>query len=168
MLDSKAATINLSGTTPIKNWTMQAHGLSGEAEMTFSSERRLIGIDSLSFRFPVRNLKGDEPAMDKSAYKALKSDRYKEITFVLLSATVESTKGGQQQIAARGNLRVAGVTRLVTLSMRSTVQSDDSISFTGSQSVKMSDYHVERPSVLFGTVRAGDEMVLHYSLIFTK
>ncbi len=42
------------------------------------------------------------------------------------------------------------------------------ISFAGSEQVKMSDYNVERPSILFGVIKAGDLMTLTYNLIFIR
>jgi hypothetical protein len=42
------------------------------------------------------------------------------------------------------------------------------VTFTGSQHLKMSDYDVERPSLLFGAIKASNDMTLTYKLIFKK
>src|ERR1700733_14680447 len=156
--------MNLSGTTPVKNWSMTAHGLNGDARMDVSKDRHLVGINSLNFSLPVLNLKGEQHAMDEDAYTALKADTYKDIVFKLTSATVEPQSDGFYTIEALGKLTVAGVTKTVTLKMRSQVACDGSIAFTGSENVKMSDYNVERPSHFFGIIKAGDDMTLSYTL----
>jgi len=166
--NSKDVVMYLSGTTPIKDWTMCAHGLSGEALMVITRDNHLNEINSLNFSLPVGNLRGEQCAMDHDAYTALKADHYKDITFKLISATVQPMDEYTYAIAALGNLTVAGVTRIVTLKMRSQVSRDGSITFTGSEDLKMSDYNVERPSILFGTIKAGDRMTLSYTLIFNK
>jgi polyisoprenoid-binding protein YceI len=165
---SKNVVMSLSGTTPLKNWTMFARGLSGSAQMSVSKENQLSEIRSLDFSLPVLNLKGEHPAMDEDAYTALKANKYKEIVFKLVSAEITRIGEHEYKVAALGTLSVAGVTRTVTLQMRSVVASDGSLTFTGSEKLRMSDYDVERPSLLFGTIKAGDNMTLTYTLIFTR
>ena len=150
---SKEVMMNLSGTTPLKNWAMSAHGLNGDARMAVTKDDRLVEIRALSFSLPVLNLKGEQRAMDEDAYKALKADQYKDITFKLTSATVEPQCENHYNVEALGNLTVAGVTRTVVLKMRSQVSRDGSITFTGSENVKMSDYNV----CLLYTSDAADE-----------
>ena len=166
--NSKEVFMSLSGTTPLQDWKMSAHGIQGDAQMVLSDENQLLGIEALTFTLPVRNLKGDKQAMDEDAYHALKADRYKEIIFKLSSANVESKGENLYLIKALGSLTVAGVTRALTLTMHSKISHDGSISFTGSEALQMSDYQVERPSLLFGVIRAGDKMTLTYTLIFSK
>jgi len=165
---TKDVVMNLSGTTPVKNWSMSAHGLNGDARIAVTKDNRLAGIHSLNFSLPVLNLKGEQKAMDEDAYTALKAATYKDIVFNLTSATVEPQSEGFYTIEALGKLTVAGVTKTVTLKMRSQVAKDGSITFTGAESVKMSDYNVERPSHFFGIIKADDNMTLSYTLIFTK
>lgn len=158
----------LAGSTPVKDWKMTAHGLHGEAQMQVSKDNQLLSIEGLAFSLPVHNLKGEGGSMDEHAYRSLKADQYKEITFSLISSTVEPLGPGSYSVKTLGNLSVAGVTRPVTLSMRAQVQRDGSLLFTGAEHLKMSDYNVERPSVLFGIIKADDAMTLTYNLIFSK
>lgn len=167
MSGSDAVGVNLSGTTPINIWTMSARGISGTAQMAVT-EGRLKNIDALTFSLPVHNLKGSHSGMDNAAYDALKANQYKEIVFRLTSATVEAHGDHAYLVNALGELTVAGVTRTVTLNMHSELQPDGSVIFRGAQNLRMSDYNVERPSLLFGAIKARDEMTLTYTLIFTK
>jgi hypothetical protein len=167
MSGSDAVGVNLSGTTPINIWTMSARGISGTAQMAIA-HGKLCTIDALTFSLPVHNLKGSHSSMDNAAYDALKANQYKEIVFRLTTATVEAHGDHAYLVNALGELTVAGVIRIVTLNMHSELQPDGSIVFRGAQNLRMSDYNVERPSLLFGAIRARDEMTLTYTLIFTK
>jgi polyisoprenoid-binding protein YceI len=165
---AKEVMMNLSGTMPLHDWTMSAHGLSGEAKMAITTDNRLTEIQALTFSLPVHNLKGEQTAMDNDAYKALKADQYQDIVFRLISAHIEPGKEKHYNVLARGTLTVAGVTREVVLKMDGNVAKDGSISFAGSEQVKMSDYNVERPSILFGVIKVGDLMTLTYNLVFIR
>lgn len=165
MSPSPSVVIKLEGSTPINTWQMSAHGISGDAQMCVTPQMQLAGIDALEFSLPVRNLRGESEAMDEHAYNALRADQYKDITFQLTSASIAPGREGYL-IEATGTLTVAGVTRPVTLAMHGDVNPDGTITFRGAQNLKMSDYNVERPSLLFGMVRARDEMTLTYTLIF--
>jgi hypothetical protein len=160
--------MNLSGTTPVKNWSMTANGLSGEAKLGVASNGLLSAVEDLVFVLPVHNLKGEVKAMDEDAYEALKADQHKEIVFKLATAAIALQPNNTSLVEAEGSLSVAGVTRKVTLKMYAFVNRDGSVTFTGSKKLKMSDYDVERPSLLFGAIKAGNEMTLTYKLIFTK
>jgi hypothetical protein len=165
---SKDVVMNLSGTTPVKNWSMSANGLSGEAKLGVATNGLLSVVEDLVFVLPVHNLKGEVKAMDEDAYEALKADQHKEIVFKLATAAIVPQPNNTSLVEAEGSLSVAGVTRKVTLRMYAFVNRDGSVTFTGSKKLKMSDYDVERPSLLFGAIKAGNEMTLTYKLIFTK
>lgn len=165
---SKDVVMNLSGTTPVKDWSMTANGLSGEAKLDIASNGLLAAVEDLIFVLPVHNLKGEVKAMDEDAYEALKADRHKEIVFKLKNAAIAPHQNNVSLVEAEGTLSVAGVTRQVTLKMYAFVNRDGSVTFTGSKKLKMSDYDVERPSLLFGAIKASNDMTLTYKLIFTK
>lgn len=165
---SRNVCIRITGTTPIHDWSMCAIGLSGEARMLVTEDDGLEEVRSLDFALPVCNLRGDVRAMDNDAHAALKCDRYKEITFKLIAAKVEPKGAGTYSVSAMGKLTIAGITRTVTLRMRSRMQPDGTITFAGEEQLRMSDYNVERPSLLFGAIKADDVMTLSYSLAFTE
>jgi hypothetical protein len=52
--------------------------------------------------------------------------------------------------------------------MAGEIARDGRVTFVGSEQVKMSDYNVERPSILFGVIKAGDLMTLTYTLVFIR
>lgn len=160
--------MNLAGTSTVKDWSMKAHSLRGEAKMVVTEDNQLMEIPALNFSLPVHNLKGEERLMDEDAYKALKADEYRDIVFTLTSAGLEARGDRHYLIRALGTLSVAGVTKVVNMKMHAQLMPDGTITVVGAEHLKMSDYNVERPSHLFGIVKAGDDMTLTYTLIFMK
>src|SRR6202034_901829 len=117
---------------------------SSQATFEFKpgSADELISVSALSFSLPATNLKSGESGLDKNAYKALKTGQYKNITYTLTSATLLSAKGNKCLLKTLGNLTIAGVAKPVTMNVSCTVNKEGTITCTGSDQLKMSDYGV--------------------------
>ncbi len=160
--------MTLAGTSTLHNWTMTANSFTANATMSLSSSKQLSSISALSLSLPVHNLKSESDGMNSNAYESLKADRNPNITFRLTSATVTSSGGSKYKITALGNLMIAGVTKPVTLIVLATVNSNGSISCSGTVPILLSNYGIERPSFMLGTMKVGDALTLTYSLIFVQ
>lgn len=81
--DPKDINLNLSGTSSLHNWAMNTSTFAGEAQFDFKpgNYNQLTILKSSIFSLVVLDLKSDEKGLDKNAYKALKTDRYKDIFF---------------------------------------------------------------------------------------
>src|SRR5580698_68568 len=79
--NSKDIDMKLSGTSTLHKWTMEAKTFSGEAQFGFAAANadQLNSVKNLSFSLVVRDLKSGEKGLDKNAYKALKTNQYKDI-----------------------------------------------------------------------------------------
>jgi polyisoprenoid-binding protein YceI len=170
ILDTKEIDMKLSGTSTLHDWVMNAQIFTGEAQFIFNVENtdQLKSIKSLSFNLIVTNLKSGEKGLDKNAYKALKTDQYKDILYKLTSATVMPEKGGKYLIKTQGELTIAGVTNDVTMDVYAAINKDGSITCTGSNKLKMTDYQVKPPKFMLGAMKTGDDITLDYTLIYKK
>jgi polyisoprenoid-binding protein YceI len=162
------SSMTLAGTSTTHDWTMTAHSFTGNATMAVSSGGQLSGVSALSLILPVQNLKGDHDGMNTNAYKALKSDQFKDITFKLTSAKVTSAGAKKYKIAALGNLTIAGVTKAVTLNTSATVNANGSISCSGGLPILLSNFGVKPPSLMLGTMKVGNAVTLKYNLGLVK
>ena len=160
--------MTLAGTSTTHNWAMTAHSFTGNATMAVSSSGQLSAVSALNLVLPVQNLKGDHDGMNTNAYKALKSDQFKDITFKLTSAKVTSSGAKKYNIAVLGSLTIAGVTKPVTLNTAATVNTNGTVSCSGSVPILLSNYGVKPPSLMLGTMKVGNAMTLKYNLLLAK
>ena len=165
---SKSATMTLYGTSTLHDWTMIATVFTADAQFTLTPDNQLTAMNALTVTLPVHNLKSEHDGMNGNAYEALKADQFKTIVFQFTSASLTSSGGNKFLIAASGYLTVAGVTHAETLHATGVVNADGSISVSGTVPLKLSDFSIERPSFMLGTMKVGDAMTLNYSLIFVK
>ena len=160
-VDNANSVLTLDGTSNVHDWTENAEQIDGT--MTLVKEGTAIqSISSLSVTVPVSGLKSDKSAMDKNTFKALKGKDHPNILFNLKSAKIEG-----QTIVFIGTLQVAGSTKKVTIQSTYSI-SNAAISIKGKYACKMTDFGVEPPTALLGTMKTGDDITINFDIVFTK
>lgn len=154
--------VTISGSSTLHAWTMTSKDPKVRAELLTDAEGNLNALNSLTLSLRGESLKSGHSAMDKNAYSALDTDTYKYITFTLVSATVNT-----KTIVCKGNLSIAGVTKLITVEASFKESSGKNILCVGTKEIKMSDYGVEPPVFMFGTVKTGDEINIDFNIRLT-
>ena len=168
--DTDDIDIKLQGTSTLHKWEMDARTVEGTAQFGFKpgEENNLTSLKSLFFALEVNDLKSDSKGLDKNAYKALKSDEFKDIHYKLTSATVLPVKGNRYLLKTLGKLTIAGVTREIAMDVSCEVNADGTITCMGSDKLNMTDYNVKPPTFMLGAMKTGDEITLDFTLIYKK
>lgn len=166
---SKIVDIKLNGTSNIHDWEMVATSGTSEASFVVNSNGQVTSLTSLSFVLPAVNLKSGHGQMDKNTYKALNTAKNPNISFTLTSAGITATGGNNYQINAVGKMSIAGVVKQTDLQATGKYNpADKSFTVTGVKKMKMTDYSVDPPKALMGTIKTGDAISISYTLKFTK
>jgi polyisoprenoid-binding protein YceI len=160
----KDVEMKIEGTSTLHDWVSDVTKVKADAKLTFEGQR-LKGIQSLYVSIPVKSIESTKGRiMDNKTYDALKSDRHPNITFKLKNATVTPTGMNSVRVNATGALTIAGTTRTVQLVATGKAGSGNTITFSGSKKLLMSDYNMEQPTALMGTIETGNEVTIRYSL----
>jgi polyisoprenoid-binding protein YceI len=102
-------------------------------------------------------------------YKALNSEKFPEITYHSSYANIRATGKDAYVISAKGELTISGVSKNVWLAAVTTVNPTDmSVQTIGSIRIKMSEYKIDPPSLMLGTVNVGDEITVQFNLNLKK
>ena len=157
--------LTIEGTSNIHDWDMKSNKGACTAEFQFNPSGQLAGLTSLHFTVPAESLKSEHKSMDKNTYKALNTEKYNAITFTAANAIVKPNAKGEYVLTARGNLTISGVTRVVDLVATGTMNADRTITYAGSYKLKMTDYKVTPPSMMFGTIKTGDAITVKFDLV---
>ncbi len=162
--DSKDVAMKLTGTSTVHDWEMEAKKATGEAQFVFKNGE-LQSVESLTFALAVKDLQSDSNGLDKNAYKALKSDEYKNIQYKLSSSTLSPEKEGYL-LKAKGKLAIAGVTNDIVMDIHLVVNKNGAITSKGSYKMNMTDYKVDPPTYLLGTIKTGDAITLDFEVVY--
>lgn len=140
-----------------------------------ASPRDANGLDALirgaqirgvDVELPVLSLKSDKSGLDKNLWKALKAEQHPSIRFQLATYALAPAAGPSDTLRIRGvgTLEVAGVARPDTLEARA-YRNAQGVWLEGSEPLLMSDFGIRPPTMMMGTLRVKDRVVVHYRLL---
>ncbi|MBN8576335.1 MAG: YceI family protein [Cytophagales bacterium] len=155
-------TITIAGTSTMHDWTMTSQQAATQAQFETDAAGQLSKVNSIVVTIPAESLKSGKGAMDKNAYNALKTDKNKDIRFQLDNATVNAGN-----IIAHGTLTIAGSSKPTELTVTAK-QEANGIRFQGSKKIKMTEFNVEPPSFMFGSVKTGDEITITFNITLSN
>ncbi len=115
----------------------------------------------------VENGKPYSDKMDDIMYEKLKAQANPRITYKLTELTLKEpakSKDAPYVFDSKGELQVAGVTNTVSFPVNVQPLGDKKLKVTGTTTVKMSDYKVEKPEVnlVLGKIITGDDVILSF------
>jgi len=114
---------------------------------------------------PVTSLKSKEAALDKNMYKAVNAESCPDISFHLSSYAVSKdtaiTEGYRAQV--NGTLTIACQERPVMLET-GLASGLGALRAQGHYALLMTDYGVKPPTMMLGTIRTKNSVVIHFDL----
>lgn len=153
----------IEGTSTLHDWTCEAERLAGQIRFDDATQRAL----ATTVTVPVDQLECKNGTMNRKMRDALQADAHPSVRFVLLEATSTADEDGTFTLAATGELTVAGTTQPIAMTVEGTVQDDDTVRFTGSYPMQMSDFGVDPPSAMLGTLKTGDAITVYFDVTAT-
>lgn len=157
--------ITIDGTSNLKDWMSVSKNARVAMVMTIDTGG-LKSIQYLMVDVPVKSIKSPKGAvMDNNTYSALKADNYPSIIYKLEKVNNIEKIGEIYVISTVGSLTVAGVNKKIELTVVCYIGKDRNVYFRFSKKIKMTDYNIKLPSILFGLIKTGDEIELKYKLV---
>jgi len=161
----KDVTIKVLGSSNIHDWTMTATGIESQGQFKFDGGQ-LQALTSFSLVVETKSLKSESTSMDGRCYKTIKADQYPKITFKLTSAAVTTLQKNKYIIKASGELTISGATQPVVLTVTAVVNPDNTITCTGAQKIKLTDYKIDPPTFLLGAMKVYNDLTIQYNLTY--
>ena len=127
---------------------------------------RSAGIRTVQVQVPVHSLRSDKSGLDKNLWKDLQADAHPLIRFQLTSyaITPDPASADTVEIRALGVLEVAGSQQPDTLAARAH-RTAEGLWLEGSNTLRMSEFGIHPPTMMLGTLRVADPIVVHYRLL---
>lgn len=164
---SSEYTVTIDGTSNLRDWKESIDTVSGTMEAQVNPDGS-IGLNTIRICMKVMSIKSDMGrVMEKKTYEALKANAHPEIVFTLSTpVNLTPVRNAGTAISVSGNLLLAGVSKPVTMLVKTFEISQGKLQFEGYQHLKMTDFGVRPPTALFGTMRASADITIHFKTNF--
>lgn len=164
------ADIKVLGTSNLHNWSMEDKDVTCTAKFSYVQGRASMpgGLTAFTFSFPVHSLKSGESGMDSKAYGAMKAKDGGNIVFTASASTITPGTANQFTVTSNGRLAIAGVAKPIVLTATCQVKPDGSITCTGTNKLKMSDYGIKPPTYMMGALKTGDALTIDFTMVVKK
>jgi len=182
--DLASSRVTVEGTSTLHNWKVEGQSVKGYLSI---DEQELAALWMRSGPFPhaltatvrvdipVTSLTSRKRGMDETMYKALKATTHPTITYSLKSATILTRQVAQEEdadrsltIEATGVLMVAGVERLMDIPMQVRRLPENRLEIRGDASLRMTEFGIDPPRAMLGTLRTGDEVRVHWTWVLAR
>lgn len=163
---TREALVWVEGTSTLHDWRVESTALDGEVlvpEDFFDDDTASGLVPAGSATLPARSLKSDKRRMDSLMHESLATETHPTIEFGLTDATVDgSPSATEATVRATGRLTVAGVTCDVSVSLRVDRSTPDVMVVSGELPLKMTDFGIDPPRAMLGTLKTGDEVTVGF------
>ncbi|AOW09263.1 YceI family protein [Flavobacterium gilvum] len=159
-LDDKTS-FSVNGTSTMHDWEMKSASKTGTANLTVTNSK-LVDINSIDITLPAESIKSEKKSMDKVAYETLKTDKFKNIKYVLKDAE----KVNETTWNLTGTYTIAGVSKVFKTQVKSTVAANGTVTLQGSNKITFTEFGMKSPTAMFGAIKTGEDLTIKFNLNF--
>ena len=156
MADKATSTVSYAAKHPLHSWEGVSHDVN--CAMIYNDESKQP--ESVAVSIKVASFDSDNNNRDSHAVEAMEGIKFPNVTFT--SSDIKSGDNGA--LTAKGTLTFHGIAKPVTL-QATQKESGGKMTLTGEFPVNMTDYKIERPSLL--GLKTEDAMMLRFNVVFT-
>lgn len=162
-LQPQNSTLTVEGTSTVHDWEAKANKFNAETSLQVENNS-VSQISHVLFTTPAEGLESGKNLMDKKMHEALKAKKHPEIKFSLKEN--EIINGGKATVS--GLLTIAGETKEVDVAVNFDAKNPETLGVQGEVPLKMSDFNIDQPTAMMGTIKTGDEVVVKFNLEFQR
>ncbi len=157
------STLMIKGTSTLHDWISIAE--KSKAFIVLNDKE--TQIEKLNLVVAVASIKNNKGSsmMDKLTREALKESKFPKITYEFINATIIDNQNDILKLKLKGDLTIAGKTKQVLI-VALINKMGSNVTLKGSHKLLMTDFGIDPPTALFGTIKTGDEITIEFSIKF--
>lgn len=164
----KSAKAVIKGSSSLHDWESKVTKMEGKGSFETKDEE-LVAIKNVEIKIAVKGIKSSEgKKMDNKTYDTFKSDKNPYIVYTFSNAVVKVSDSHNVSIEATGKLTMAGNTQPVSLSATGKELANGDLQLSVSKKIKMTDYNMEPPVMMLGTIKVGNEITVDFDIVLEK
>lgn len=165
--------MSVEGGSTVHDWSCPIESLGGSVKIDTAATEDgapISGVTGTQVQVPVDAIQCDKDTMNEKLREALQMNSYPEVYFSLKDAQVSPLPDSGDawfEVDATGELILAGERRQIDLPVQGRRLDDGALRLTGSHTIRLSDYDVDRPSAMLGTITVSEEVTVHFDVTAT-
>jgi hypothetical protein len=156
--------MTVRGESSLHDWESVAEKL--ECKGSYKIENNILtDIKETVVKITVESIKSPKGRiMDDKTYDAFNYEKYPLITFTLNSKKINSSN---LTADLKGTLAMAGYSRPIDIQISYKILANGDLQIIGSKKLKMTDFKIEPPTAMMGTVKVGDEVTVSFDIVLS-
>ncbi|TAN14263.1 MAG: YceI family protein [Chitinophagaceae bacterium] len=155
------------GSSNIRDWLESVDDVDGIASIT-GRDDTYLDINEVRILIRTNSIKSvgiEGNAMNKKTYETLKTVKYPVITFITTSPILHFPVDGKKHfIEVTGMLTIAGMNRIIKFHPALSADRQGKVYIEGQVFLKMTDFALEPPVTLFGTLKVKDDIAVQFKM----
>lgn len=156
----------ITGTSSIHDWEMELIRFSSGFTVV-SEGSEIKDFRNITFNCKASDIRSDNSIMNRKTQDALNADDFPEIRFAGTSVSDLVTEGNNVSGTVTGKLALAGQTRDLELPFSGTID-EGRISINASKELTFSEFGMEPPTAMLGTLKTGDKVNVTFNLVYNR
>lgn len=162
-----APTLTINGTSTLRSWTCEAESFGVVPSPPKGFEDGVLNgqpaLETVVLTFPVSEIECGNGKMNDHLRNALAAKQHPQIRYRLSKYDIAKAESGMV-VTADGELTIAGTARPITMAVTVTRDATGGIRVRGQQEVKMTDFGVTPPTLMLGTLKVGDAVMVKFDV----
>ena len=159
----KAFTMTVHGNSTLHEWESKVAKAVWNGDVSID-ENGDINIQKSEVKILVKDIQSNHGRiMDGKTYEAFNYEKNPYIIFSLKEAVQSNS-----QVQVDGLLTMNGTVKHVTFKLNMKPLASNDVQFTGSYTLKMTDYKMSPPTAMMGTIKVADEVTIKFDLTISK
>lgn len=164
-LNVKHYDVTVSGTSSLHDWESKAEKIECTASFMLANNA-LSDVNDVRVKIPVKSIKSSKgKIMDNKTWEAFHYEKYPSITFLMTDKKINASNNS---INVTGDLTMAGVTRRIEFIVNYKMLPEGDLEVSGSKQLRMTDFKMEPPTAMMGTIKVGDEITISFQIVLTQ
>lgn len=161
---AKTYKLSVKGTSSLHDWESTVDKLEAKGSFVLRNNA-LSDLRDVVVQIPVKAIKSTKgKMMDNKTWEAFNYEKHPAIKFVLTNRKIDPAKN---TLTATGTLTMAGITKSVDLRILYKVLPGDELLISGTHTLRMTDFKMDPPTAMMGTIKVGDEVVVNFEMTLT-
>lgn len=159
--------MRIEGTSTVHDWTCEVKTITGEMTTATGADIASGGVPiGGRLVIPVSAIDCGNGTMQKKMRDALKASTHNTITYELVDAKLAGAPSGNSfKLLAKGKLTIAGKQKPVDITLNGQDLGGSKLRLQGSYPLLMSDFGIDPPTAMLGTLKTGNKVVVHFDIV---